>query len=278
MKTQLKKPLPARPNFIGILNLTQDSFSDGGDFYDFENALRHAKKLHAEGADILDIGGESTRPGAQPISQEAEAKAVLPVLEVVRQQIPELEISIDTRNASTAREAIKLGARIVNDISALRHDPEMAPLLASKPDVKVILMHMQGIPQTMQNDPHYDDVVAEVDAFFAERIDFALSNDILRENILLDPGIGFGKTAEHNYTILGALSHFKHHGLPLVLGASRKRFLEAETGAGPKERLGGSLAAAWLAFSQGVEYLRIHDVLAHRQFFNVLEKTLEGMN
>lgn len=278
MNTPFTKPVSKPPKLIGILNVTRDSFSDGGDFFNFEKALEQAKRLCDEGAAILDIGGESTRPGALPLSPEDEAKAVLPVLEAVCATFPELTVSIDTRNASTAEAAIKLGAGIVNDISALRHDPDMAPLLAANPVIKVILMHMQGNPQTMQMDPQYEDVVAEVDAFFAERIDFALANGIKRENILLDPGIGFGKNTEHNHSLLASLKLFKRHGLPMVLGASRKKFLEAGTGAKAKERLGGSLAAAWFAWSGELKYLRVHDVLPHIQFFKIMQKTFERMN
>lgn len=278
MNTPFTKPVFAPPKLIGILNVTRDSLSDGGDFFGFEAALQQAQRLRDEGAAILDIGGESTRPGAQPLSPQKEAEAVLPVLEAVCAQFPQLTVSIDTRNASTAQAAIKLGARIVNDISALRHDPQMAPLVAAKPELKVILMHMQGSPQTMQIDPQYEDLLAEVDAFFSERIDFALANGIRRDQIWLDPGIGFGKTAQHNHTLLGSLHVFTRYGLPVVLGASRKRFLEAGTGATAKDRLGGSLAAAWFAWSQGIQYLRVHDILPHTQFFKIMEKTFARMN
>lgn len=259
------------PALMGILNVTQDSFSDGGEFATPERALAQAARLVEEGADILDIGGESTRPGAQPVDAEEELGRVIPVLRKVRERWPELMVSIDTRHSSVAKEAIALEAGIINDISALGHDPRMAEVVAAVPRVRLILMHMRGQPETMQDNPVYEDLLAEIDAFFTERIAHAVANGIPRENLLLDPGIGFGKTAEHNYRLLASLQRFRTHGLPLVVGASRKRFIAEVDPSEPKDRLGGTLAAGLMAAWQGVEVLRVHDVKVHRQFFCVLQ-------
>lgn len=289
------------PRLMGILNVTDDSFSDGGCFLTPDAALRQAELLLAQGAEILDIGGESTRPGSQGVSPEEELRRVLPVLERAREAFPAALISVDTRKAVVARHAIELGAAYINDISALRADPGLAGLVAAHPQVSVILMHMQGAPDTMQADPHYTDVLGEICSFFEERIEFSAREGISRDRLLLDPGIGFGKNLEHNLKILTNLDRFKQFGLPLVLGASRKRFIahieaslfptatdlaggcrsaadqsspQAElrpAPATPGERLGGTLAAALLAALQEVDILRVHDVQAHRQFFAVLE-------
>ncbi len=257
------------PQLMGILNVTDDSFSDGGRFLKLDQALEQANKLVEEGADIIDIGGESTRPGARAVSLEQETKRVIPVLTEVRKNWPKLVISVDTRKFEVARATIDLGADIINDISALTHDPRLAGLVAANPQVRAVLMHMRGQPETMQADPCYEDVVAEINAFFEERIAFALSRWIDRSKLILDPGIGFGKTAEHNFRLLAHLDEFKKHGLPLLLGVSRKRFIASAHPSEPPNRTGGTLAAAALAASQGVEILRVHDVGVHRQFFAV---------
>ncbi len=266
-------PLPTTfktPQLMGILNVTDDSFSDGGRFASPEQALAQARILVEAGADILDIGGESTRPGARPVPVAEELRRVLPVVAKVRENWPDLPVSVDTRNSEVAQAAMELGATIINDISALNYDPRMAELLASHPGVKVVLMHMRGQPETMQSDPFYTDVLAEIDSFFTARIDFAVSRGIDRANLILDPGIGFGKTPRHNFQLLAQLDRFRKHGLPLLLGASRKRFIASLNPSGPQERMGGTLAAAVMAAWQGVDILRVHDVQAHRQFFAVL--------
>jgi dihydropteroate synthase len=258
------------PRIMGILNVTEDSFSDGGRFLDLDAALNQAEKLIAEGADILDIGGESTRPGSQPVPVEMELERVVPVVREIWSKWPKIPISVDTRKSEVAQAAIELGASIINDISALRYDPGMAPVLAAHPGVKVVLMHMQGEPKTMQDDPRYEDLLAEINGFFKERIAFAQAAGIARERIVLDPGIGFGKMAGHNLKLLNSLEVFREHGLPLLIGASRKRFIAAVDPTQPDERIGGSLAAALASALQGVEYIRVHDVRAHRQFFQIL--------
>ncbi|MGC9362638.1 MAG: dihydropteroate synthase, partial [Candidatus Syntrophosphaera sp.] len=224
---------------MGILNVTEDSFSDGGRFLHPDKAMEQAERLIEDGADILDIGGESTRPGSRPVSVDEELKRVIPVLERIRTKYPQLRISVDTQKNRVAKEAIDIGIQIVNDISALRHDPRMPAVLAENPGVGVILMHMQGEPENMQKDPRYEDVVAEVGDFFAERIAVAGINGISRTRIMLDPGIGFGKTLRHNLRLLAGLGGFRSFGLPLVVGASRKRFISAISGSQPDERIGG---------------------------------------
>jgi dihydropteroate synthase len=259
------------PQLMGILNVTTDSFSDGGKFADPEQALTQAQILVDAGADILDVGGESTRPGALPVPVSEELRRVLPVLLKVREKWPHLPVSVDTRNSAVAEAAIDLGATYINDISALSHDPRMAEIVAARPKVKLVLMHMRGQPETMQADPVYANLLAEISSFFAQRIEFAVTRGIDRANIILDPGIGFGKTAEHNFRLLAHLGEFRKHGLPLLLGVSRKRFIASVDASGPQERIGGTLAAAVLAAWQGVDILRVHDVREHRQFFAVLQ-------
>jgi dihydropteroate synthase len=242
---------------MGIVNVTPDSFSDGGLFLDVGRALEHAAQLVRDGADVLDVGGESTRPGAEPVSTEEERERVVPVLDgLVGAGVP---VSIDTTKASVAAAAIEAGASIVNDVSALRFDPELGPLCAER-SVDVILMHMQGEPRTMQAEPRYDDVVDDVKAFLAERVDAAVSAGIREDRIWIDPGIGFGKTVEHNLELLRRLPELRAIGRPLVVGTSRKRFIGKLTGREVGERIGGTVASNVLAMRAGAEMLRVHDV------------------
>ena len=252
---------------MGILNVTPDSFSDGGRHDSVEAALRHARRMIAEGADIIDVGGESTRPGAATVSREEERRRVLPVISALRRET-DVPISIDTRNACTARAAIAEGAGIINDISALRHDAEMAATAAAA-GVPVVLMHMQGDPATMQRKPEYADVLAELRRFFEERIAFALEQGI--GQIVLDPGIGFGKTLEHNLRLLRELAAFGDLGHPVLVGTSRKSFIGALTGADTEHRLAGSIASGLLAWREGAGILRVHDVGAMRDALTVAE-------
>ena len=269
-------PRLRQPRLMGILNITGDSFSDGGRYLNPDQALLQAQAMVRDGATIIDVGGESTRPGSEPVPAEVELARVIPVLARLRQLWPELDISVDTRKSEVAQAAIELGAAYINDVSALRADPALAPLLASNPSVKVILMHMQGEPASMQAAPHYGDVVAEVCEFFRERIAFAESVGISQDRLLLDPGIGFGKDLDHNLTLLSHLDSFRSFGLPLVLGVSRKRFIDALDPSAPDQRLGGTLAAAMVCALQKVDILRVHDVKEHRQFFAVLAGLAEA--
>lgn len=263
--------LPNRfPALMGILNITDDSFSDGTLYLDNALALKHTEEMISEGAEYIDIGAESTRPGSLPVKAEIQLERIVPVLSVIKEKYDRIVFSVDTQNTVVAEKAIELGASIINDISALRTNPEMADLLAENPSVKVILMHMQGIPRTMQLNPVYNDVLAEIKDFFRERIDFCLAKGIKKENIILDPGIGFGKTLQHNLTILANCNTFKEFDLPIVIGASRKSFINNIMPSPPLQRIGGCLAAAYASACNDIDILRVHDILVHKQFFAVL--------
>ena len=257
-----------RPLLMGVVNVTPDSFSDGGRFFEFDAALDQARALTAAGADILDIGGESTRPFAEPVELKEELRRVIPLIEALAAEIP-LPISIDTYKAPVARAALKAGAAIINDISALRFDPEMAPLAAAA-RVPVILMHMQGSPRDMQLEPRYDDLIGEIKAFFRERVDFALSQGIAPEMIILDPGLGFGKTWEHNLALINRLDNFLDLGYPVLLGPSRKAFIGKILNLPNGEvRDVGTLAALALGVLRGARLIRTHNVAFARQFLAV---------
>jgi dihydropteroate synthase len=250
---------------MGIVNVTPDSFSDGGRFLDPGAALDQALRLVADGADILDIGGESTRPGAAPVPADEEIARVVPLIEAIR-ATSDVAISIDTMKPAVARAAVAAGATIWNDVAALRFAPDTsemgAPEVAAELGCEVVLMHMLGQPGTMQDDPRYEDVVAEVEAFLLARALTAMAAGVEREKIWLDPGIGFGKTPAHNLTLLAALPRFVALGYPILLGASRKRFIAAldPLGAEAGARLGGSLAVHLHGASAGVAAVRVHDV------------------
>jgi dihydropteroate synthase len=251
----------SRPLVMGIVNVTPDSFSDGGRFLDADQAVSHALTLHDEGADILDIGGESTRPGADPVSIEEELHRVIPVIKAVRSNSPDAIISVDTYKADVARQALTAGADLVNDISALRFDADMASVVVEH-KCPLVLMHMQGTPQTMQQNPHYSDVVQEIGEFFEERLSYCESHGIDRARIILDPGIGFGKRLSDNLEILRNVSEFRRLGRPLLVGASRKGFIGMLNPESTKAdtRIGGSLAAAVMAVAGGADIVRVHDV------------------
>lgn len=246
------------PRVMGIVNVTPDSFSDGGRASECGAAVAQALGLLDAGADLLDIGGESTRPGSQPVALDEELRRVVPVIEGVadRSRAP---LSVDTSKAEVARRAIRAGARIVNDISALAREPDMVRVV-SESGAGVILMHMRGEPATMQDDPRYDDVVAEIYEFLARRIEWAESRGIARARIAVDPGIGFGKTLEHNLALLRNLARFANLGCALLVGTSRKGFLGALTGRPVDRRAAASVASALAAVAQGANIVRVHDV------------------
>jgi dihydropteroate synthase len=248
---------------MGVVNVTPDSFSDGGAFLDPDTAVAHGLQLVADGADLLDIGGESTRPGSDPVPLEVELERVLPVIRRLAHET-DVPISIDTVKAAVAEQAIRAGAGFVNDVSALRHDPAMAEVVAEA-GVPVCLMHMLGEPKTMQRDPHYADVVAEVAAFLAERVGFARSSGIAPDQICVDPGIGFGKTAEHNWSLLRHLDRIAAVGPPLLVGASRKSFLGRLTGEPEEGREFATVAVNLDAVRRGAWMLRVHAVKPTRQ-------------
>lgn len=251
---------------MGVVNVTPDSFSDGGLYLDPEAAVAHGRELAEAGAEILDVGGESTRPGAAVVPEEEELRRVVPVVEGLADF--GARISVDTSKAAVAEAALDAGAEIVNDVTALRGDPRMASLCAER-GATVVLMHMRGDPRTMQEDPRYDDVVAEVKAFLAERLEAATAAGISEERIWLDPGIGFGKTASHNMELLRRLAELRELGRPLVIGTSRKSFIGKVDGSPATERLGGTIASSVLAAAEGAEVLRVHDVVEMRQALTV---------
>ncbi|MDO8737005.1 MAG: dihydropteroate synthase [Thermoleophilia bacterium] len=255
---------------MGILNVTPDSFHDGGRYLNYVLAVTRAREMAAAGAGIIDVGGESTRPGAQPVAAEEELKRVIPVIEALAAH-PGIPVSIDTSKAAVARAALKAGASMINDVTALRGDSGMAAV-AAEASCPICLMHMLGEPRTMQDDPQYGDVIADITAFFLERIDFAVSQGIKRENIIIDPGIGFGKTLVHNLEILRRLDDFGSIGLPLLIGVSRKRFIGMIMGdEGTSERLPGTIAANLMAFEKGARIFRVHDVAENHQALMVVE-------
>jgi dihydropteroate synthase len=247
-----------RPRVMGILNVTPDSFSDGGDFISPELAISHAVQMLQDGADIIDIGGESTRPGAKSVSEQEELDRVIPAIEAIKQRLPVI-ISIDTSKPIVMREAVAAGAGFINDVMALQTPGAVAA--AQELAVPVCLMHMQGQPRSMQKNPSYSDVVVEILDFFKQRIADCVAGGISRERLLLDPGFGFGKTLEHNLKLLQRLGEFNRIGLPLLVGISRKSMLGAILGDAPvEERLYASLAAAVLALERGASIIRAHDV------------------
>jgi dihydropteroate synthase len=248
-----------RPHVMGIVNVTPDSFSDGGKYSSVDLAVEHALQLIAEGADILDIGGESTRPGADPVGLEEELRRVIPVIEALS-KVTTVPISIDTYKPEVMRAAIQAGADIVNDICALREDGALE--IVANSNAGVCLMHMQGIPQTMQINPQYTDVVAEVKQFLADRVEACLAHRIARERIMLDPGFGFGKTTAHNVALIQHLGSFVELGFPLLVGLSRKSVLGRIAGGDEQQRLHAGLAASVISVMKGAKIVRVHDVKA----------------
>jgi dihydropteroate synthase len=256
---------------MGVLNVTPDSFSDGGEWFAFDEAVAHGKEMAAQGAAILDVGGESTRPGAAPVPAEEELRRVVPVVEALAGAA---QISVDTSKPTVARAALDAGATYVNDVTAFRADPAMAALVAER-DCECCLMHMLGEPRTMQDDPRYDDVVSDVKAFLERRAAFAVGEGIAEGRIAVDPGIGFGKTLEHNLELLRRLDEIAALGFEVVIGTSRKSFLGRLTGrADPHERVAATLATTVLAFERGATVFRVHDVAETADALKVATATL----
>ena len=256
---------------MGILNATDNSFFPGSRVGSVENAVNIAMKMIEDGADILDIGGESTRPGSDPVSEEQEINRVVPVIEGIRKKNKDALISVDTYRAKTAEEAIKAGADIINDISAMTFDDNMADV-AVKYNAPVILMHIKGTPKNMQKDPHYNDVIGEVKDFFKERIDYAISKGIKREKLILDPGIGFGKNFDHNIELIKKIDSFYEFNMPILLAVSRKTFIGLALGNIPvEERLEGTIAVSCFAAMKNVDMIRVHDVLENKKAIKMIE-------
>jgi dihydropteroate synthase len=255
---------------MGVVNVTPDSFSDGGLYLDAGAAIAHGEKLVRDGAEILDVGGESTRPGAEEVDEAEELRRVLPVVEGLAGTET---VSIDTSKSAVAAAAIDVGAAIVNDVTAMRGDAEMAALCAER-GVGLVLMHMSGDPRTMQDDPRYDDVVDDVKAFLAERVEAAVAAGVEEGRIWLDPGIGFGKALEHNLELLRRLGELRQLGQPLVIGTSRKSFIGKIDGSEVGERIGGTIASSILAAAEGADVLRVHDVAETAQAMRVATAVL----
>ncbi len=258
------------PRLMGVVNVTPDSFSDGGEYLDPVAAIRHGLELVGDGAEILDVGGESTRPGAEPVEEAEELRRVVPVVEGLAGKAT---VSVDTSKAAVAAAAIEAGAAIVNDVTALGGDPGMAGLCADR-QVGVVLMHMPGNPRTMQDDPTYEDVVDDVKRYLAERVEAAVAAGVDEQRIWLDPGIGFGKTLEHNLELLRRLGELRELGRPLVVGTSRKSFIGKIDGSGVSDRLGGTIASSVLAAAGGADVLRVHDVSEMAQALRVTAAAL----
>jgi dihydropteroate synthase len=255
---------------MGILNVTPDSFSDGGQFLNKNSAIGHALKMIEEGADIIDIGGESTKPFSSPVSLDEELSRVLPVIEDLRKET-DVCISIDTTKSEVANQALEMGASIINDVSAMEFDEKMIGV-ALKFDCPIVLMHMKGIPKNMQENPHYSSLISEIITYLNARIDFVLSKGIDRKKIIIDPGIGFGKSVENNFEIINNLNQFADLGYPVMLGASRKSFIGVTLDVPEDKRVEGSLAANIIGFQKGVSVFRVHDVDQTRKALTITKK------
>jgi dihydropteroate synthase len=264
-----KHTLGQRTWIMGVINVTPDSFSDGGLYFEEDRAVERGIELEAEGADIIDVGGESTKPGSEPIAAEEELKRIIPVISALRKRTSSL-ISVDTTKSEVAQAALDEGADIINDISSFRFDSKMLPLAAQK-QVPVVLMHMKGIPKTMQDNPRYEDVVLEVKAFFKEKIQAAQEHGIKKEKIIIDPGLGFGKGLKDNLVLINRLQTFEELGCPLLVGVSRKSFIGKILNLPAAERLEGTIASALLSIINGAHILRVHDVAAVKRAVLVAE-------
>ena len=263
---------PKRKTLVmGIVNVTPDSFSDGGKFFSPEVAISHASKLITQGADIIDIGGESTRPGAEQVSESEELKRVIPVIEKIRTDNPTILISIDTTKASVAKHAVEAGADIINDVSGLSFDNNMIGIV-ERFNIPVVIMHMKGNPQNMQSNPKYKDIVNEILDFFKMKIKTAIQSGINRSMIILDPGIGFGKTVEHNFELLSRLNEFNVLELPIMIGPSRKSFIGITLDLPPEDRVEGTAAAVSAGVMNGASIVRVHDVKSMKRVVRIIEK------
>ena len=264
------------PVLVGVLNVTPDSFSDGGDFLDPDRAVVRAAAMLDEGARIIDVGGESTRPGSDPVPPEEELRRVVPVIRKILEERPDAAISVDTYRARTAEAALEAGAEIVNDVTALRGDPELAKVVADA-RCPVVLMHMKGEPKSMQRDPTYEDVVRAVRDFLAGRAEHAVASGVDPQDVILDPGIGFGKTLEHNVDLLRRLDALVDLGYPVLVGTSRKSFIGRLSGAQEaRDRIFGTVATTVLAYERGATFFRVHDVRANREALAVAGALLDA--
>lgn len=264
-----KLKYPKQTQIMGVLNITTNSFSDGGDFLDFENAKKHLNQLIIDGADIIDIGAESTKPYSKPISSEEQLKRLVPILEYIKLKEIKTPISIDTRNAEVAQKCIDFGVSIINDVSGFDFDKKMADVIANNPQIKIILQHSQGTPETMQDAPHYENLMDEIFINLKTKIDIALSKGIKKENIIIDPGIGFGKTKAHNMEILKRWQELKTFGCPILIGLSRKSLLGMPEATNEEKDI-YTLALDSVLITQKIDYIRVHNVKLHKTFQDML--------
>lgn len=269
LQTINKLKYPKQTQIMGVLNITTNSFSDGGDFLDFENAKKHLAQLIIDGADIIDIGAESTKPYSKPISSEEQLKRLVPILEYIKLKEIKTPISIDTRNAEVAQKCIDFGVSIINDVSGFDFDKKMADVITNNPQIKIILQHSQGTPETMQDAPHYENLMDEIFINLKKKIDFALSKGIKKENIIIDPGIGFGKTKAHNMEILKRWQELKTFGCPILIGLSRKSLLGMPEATNEEKDI-YTLALDSVLITQKIDYIRVHNVKLHKTFQDML--------
>lgn len=260
---------PRKTKIMGILNLTTNSFSDGGNYIETDKAIEHLNKLLKDGADIIDIGAESTKPYSQEVSADAQLEKLLPILNHIKNNNIKTTISIDTRNAIVAEKCIELGANIINDVSGFEHDEHMAETLAKYPDVKIIIQHSQGSPETMQNNPQYENLMDEIYVSLKQKIDYALLKGIKKENIIIDAGIGFGKTKDHNFEIIKRWQELKTLNCPILLGLSRKSLLGMSEASNDEKDI-YTLALNSILINQNIDYIRVHNVKVHKKLQNIL--------
>ena len=269
IKEKLEIYPPSRTQIMGILNITNNSFSDGGKYNSFENATEHLHQLIENGADIIDIGAESTKPYSSPVCAQEQLNKLIPILEYIKQNNIKTTISIDTRSAEVAQKCIELGANIINDVSGFDYDDKMCNVVAQNSQVKVIIQHSQGTPENMQKAPHYENLMDEIYINLKNKVNFAISNGIKKENIIIDPGIGFGKTKEHNIEIIKRWKELKTIGCPVLIGLSRKSLLEMPDASNEEKDL-YSLALDSILMNEKIDYIRVHNVAIHKKFQSIL--------
>ena len=259
-----------RTKIIGILNITTNSFSDGGKYYEFEDSIKHLHKLIDDGADIIDIGAESTKPGAEEVNAEEQLKKIIPILEYINKNNIQIQISIDTRSAKVAQESIKHGTTIINDVSGFDYDKDMIKVISNNPNIKIIIQHSLGTPQNMQDNPHYDNLMDEIYKTLANKVNYALENGIKKENIIIDPGIGFGKNRENNFEIIKRWKELETISCPILIGLSRKSMLNMENSSNEEKDM-YSLALNSILIDQNIDYIRVHNVKIHKQLLNMIK-------
>ena len=260
---------------MGVLNVTPDSFSDGGQFNEINSAILHVDKMLKNGADIIDIGGESTKPGSEPVSANEESKRIVPIIKAIKNEYKDILISVDTYKSSVAKKAIEAGADFVNDISGLTFDDEMVSLLAQR-NIPVVIMHINGKPKTMQKNILYSDLISDMKRFFIKQCEYAINSGIKENNIIIDPGIGFGKTFDHNFTLLKRLKEFEDLGFPILIGPSRKAFIGDVLNLPSNERVEGTIATIVAGILNGANIIRVHDVKEIKRATIVTEKILKA--